>query len=205
MDTKHQITIKKTFAKNARITLKPSGEIYVSVPFFYTQKNISQLLCNHQSWIEKHLQKITQNYRDIENILDEHKNEVLIFGVWEKIDKKPIKIHLKKILSEYLNSTVRDKANQMRVEYNKINIRENKSRLGSCSYQNNLSFSLVLVCAPKELIDYVIIHELAHIRYKDHSKNFWDYVGVYCLNWKKKRATLKKNTKLYLSLLDSLE
>ncbi|PAF53894.1 hypothetical protein BKH42_03945 [Helicobacter sp. 13S00482-2] len=204
LDTNHRIIIKKSFVKNARITLKSPGEIHVSVPYFYTQANISDLLVTHRSWIEKHLAMLVKNNLETKNILDQHIGEILIFGFWEKIDKKPIKSHLKKTLLEYLNITVNEKAKQMGVEYKQISVRENKSRLGSCSYENNLGFSLALICAPKELIDYVIIHELAHIRYKDHSKSFWQYVSEYCPMWKQKRATLKKNVNLYLNLLDSL-
>lgn len=145
-----------------------------------------------------------QNDTKIQNILDEHKDEMLIFGVWEKIDKHITKKYLKKILFEYINSKVARKANEMGLEYGKINIRENKRTLGSCSQDNNLNFSLLLVCAAPELINYVIIHELSHIIHKNHSSTFWEYVGIYCQDWKQKRSDLKKGIKLYIALLDRL-
>lgn len=146
-----------------------------------------------------------QNNTKIQDILYEHEDEILIFGVWQKIDKNLTKKYLKKILFEYINSEVAKKANEMGLEYGKINIRENKSTLGSCSRENNLNFSLLLVCANPELIDYVIIHELSHIIHKNHSRSFWECVGNYCQDWKQKRSDLKKDIKLYIALLDRLD
>lgn len=205
LETKHPFIIKKTSTRNARIILKPPGKIFVNVPYFYTQQHISQLLQTHNEWIEKHLQKMMQNNTKIQDILYEHEDEILIFGVWQKIDKNLTKKYLKKILFEYINSEVAKKANEMGLEYGKINIRENKSTLGSCSRENNLNFSLLLVCANPELIDYVIIHELSHIIHKNHSRSFWECVGNYCQDWKQKRSDLKKDIKLYIALLDRLD
>lgn len=204
LDTKHPLIIKKTSTRNARIILKPPGKIFVNVPYFYTQKNILELLQTHNDWIEKHLQKMMQNDTKIQDILYEHKDEILIFGVWQKIDENLTKKYLKKILFEYINSEVAKKGSEMGLEYGKINIRENKSTLGSCSQENNLNFSLLLVCANPELIDYVIIHELSHIIHKNHSRSFWQCVGSYCKDWKQKRSDLKKNIKIYIALLDRL-
>lgn len=205
LETKHPFIIKKTSTRNARIILKPPGKIFVNVPYFYTQQHISQLLQTHNDWIEKHLQKMMQNNTKIQDILYEHEDEILIFGAWQKIDKNLTKKYLKKILFEYINSEVAKKANEMGLEYGKINIRENKSTLGSCSQENNLNFSLLLVCANPELIDYVIIHELSHIIHKNHSRSFWECVGSYCQDWKQKRSNLKKDIKLYIALLDRLD
>lgn len=203
-NTKHPLIVKKTSARNARIILKPPGKIFVNVPYFYTQEHIYELLQTHNDWIEKHLKKITQDNTKIQDILDEYQGELLVFGAWQKIDDKLTKKHLKKILSEYIDTKVAQKASEMGVEYGKISIRENKSTLGSCSRENHLSFSLLLVCASYDLIDYVIIHELSHIIHKNHSKSFWECVGRYCKDWKQKRLTLKNNVKLYITLLERL-
>lgn len=205
LDTKHPLIIKKTSTRNARIILKPPGKIFVNVPYFYTEQHISELLQIHNEWIQKHLQKMMKNNTKIQDVLYEHEDEILIFGAWQKIDKNLTKKYLKKILFGYINSEVAKKANEMGLEYGKINIRENKSTLGSCSQENNLNFSLLLICANPELIDYVIIHELSHIRHKNHSRSFWEYVGSYCQDWKQKRSDLKKDIKLYIALLDRLD
>ncbi len=61
--------------------------------------------------------------------------------------------------------------------YNKVTVKDQRSRWGSCSNNGNLSFNLLLASLPTELIDYVIIHELAHLTELNHSKEFWKIVA----------------------------
>jgi hypothetical protein len=62
--------------------------------------------------------------------------------------------------------------------YNKVNITDAKKRWGSCSHKGNLNFSWRLVMAPVQVIDYVVAHELAHLRHKSHSEEFWKTVSI---------------------------
>ncbi|HKO40057.1 MAG TPA: M48 family metallopeptidase, partial [Nitrososphaeraceae archaeon] len=80
----------------------------------------------------------------------------------------------------------------MNVRYNKIKIKDNSSRWGSCSSKGNLNFSLYLVAFPMDIIDYVIIHELAHLKEFNHSKKFWEIVMKMDQNYKQKICYLKK-------------
>jgi len=57
--------------------------------------------------------------------------------------------------------------------YNKVFIRNQKTRLGTCSSKNNIGLNIKVSCLPEELMDYVILHELAHTRVKNHGKEFW--------------------------------
>lgn len=68
-----------------------------------------------------------------------------------------------------------------------------KSKWGSCTYDNHITLNWVLIQAETPVIDYVIIHELCHIRFKDHSKNFWNLVGKLDPKYKEKRQELKEN------------
>jgi len=78
----------------------------------------------------------------------------------------------------------------MGLQYNTIFIRGQKTRWGSCSPAGNLTLNWKLLMAPEEIVDYVVIHELAHLKHMNHSKRFWDLVGQYCPNWKKYRKYL---------------
>jgi len=77
------------------------------------------------------------------------------------------------------------------VSYNRIIIRGQKTRWGSCSRKGNLSFNWKLLMTPEPVIDYVIIHELAHLKEMNHAKRFWTIVAEYCPQWRKHRKWLR--------------
>jgi len=79
------------------------------------------------------------------------------------------------------------------MNYNSMRIKEQKARWGSCSKKGNLNFNWKLIMSPQWIIDYVIIHEVCHLRYLDHSKEFWKMVSLYMPDYKKAQEWLKKN------------
>jgi predicted metal-dependent hydrolase len=82
---------------------------------------------------------------------------------------------------------------QMCVAYRRLTIRGQRTRWGSCSAKGNLSFNWKLMMAPQPVIDYVIIHELAHLKHMNHSKGFWDLVARHCPRWRERRKWLKEH------------
>lgn len=74
-----------------------------------------------------------------------------------------------------------------------VRIKNQKTRWGSCSAQNNLNFNWRLVMAPQSVMDYVIVHELSHITHKNHSRDFWLLVDNYIPDRKISRSWLRKN------------
>jgi len=78
----------------------------------------------------------------------------------------------------------------MGIKYNQILIRGQKTRWGSASPSGNLSLNWKLLLAPEPVINYVIIHELAHLKHMNHSQRFWDFVSRFCADWKKYRKWL---------------
>jgi predicted metal-dependent hydrolase len=79
------------------------------------------------------------------------------------------------------------------IKYNSIMIRNQKTRWGSCSSRGNLSFNIRLATAPQEVIDYVVVHELMHLKEPNHSKRFWSLVEASCPAYRQHRDWLKKN------------
>ena len=73
-----------------------------------------------------------------------------------------------------------------------ISYRKNKRTWGSCNYKNGLNFNILLMKFPIEVMEYVIIHELSHIKHKNHSKDFWNLVSFYCPNYKEVEKSFKK-------------
>ncbi len=86
------------------------------------------------------------------------------------------------------------RATQMGASYPSLSVTSAKTRWGSCSYSDALHFSFRLVYAPVEVIDYVIVHELAHTFFKNHGPAFWAEVEKYVPDYKKKRAWLKEKS-----------
>lgn len=79
------------------------------------------------------------------------------------------------------------------VSFAEIHIKDQKSRWGSCSGRGNLNFNWRLIMAPEPVCDYVIIHELCHLRFMDHSAAFWKLVESICPDYKQYRSWLKEN------------
>ncbi len=82
-------------------------------------------------------------------------------------------------------------------EFNTIMIRNQRTRWGSCSTMGNLSFNIRLAAAPQEVIDYVVVHELMHLKEPNHSKRFWALVEEACPDFRRQREWLKKNESDY--------
>lgn len=80
---------------------------------------------------------------------------------------------------------------KLSVSHNGVTIRGQKTRWGSCSRQGSLSFNWKLLMAPEPVIDYVVIHELAHLREMNHSTSFWRLVAEHCSGWRELRKWLK--------------
>ena len=93
----------------------------------------------------------------------------------------------------------REYAKKLHVEFEDIRIKDQKSRWGSCSGKGNLNFNWRILMAPEAVCDYVIIHELCHLEYMDHSQNFWGLVEEICPEYKKCRNWLKEHAqRLYI-------
>ncbi len=82
----------------------------------------------------------------------------------------------------------------MQLDYSKISFRKTRRQWGSCSSKNNLSFNTMLIKLPKDVIQYIVVHELAHIKHKHHKKSFWSLVESYLPDYKEQVLELKKYT-----------
>lgn len=87
----------------------------------------------------------------------------------------------------------------MDVKYDDVVIKDQKSRWGSCSSQGNLNFNWRLIKAPKDVLEYVVIHELAHRKEMNHSERFWKIVSQYSKNYVQHNKWLKANSLLLMS------
>lgn len=94
---------------------------------------------------------------------------------------------------DILFQSVKFYAQYMNLQCSKVSFRCQKTRWGSCSPSGNISLNWRLVVAPVSVLNYVVIHELAHLKYLDHSNRFWNLVERFCPNYKVERNWLNQN------------
>ena len=124
-----------------------------------------------------------KTYISDNNKIQSVENQNYIRNVIEKV--------LKIEAESYLTKRVDELAKKHNFNYQKLTIKNTKTRWGSCSYNNNINLSLHLMRLREELIDYVIIHELVHTKVKNHSKEFWMTLDIHSPNAKKLDKELK--------------
>jgi len=97
---------------------------------------------------------------------------------------------LKRKLLQELEPAVEEYSRKLGVQSNKITIRKQRTRWGSCSSNGNLNFNLLLICLPRELIRYVAWHEVAHMKERGHRRAFWGIVAREFGNYKEMEKRL---------------
>jgi hypothetical protein len=107
-----------------------------------------------------------------------------------------VKDFIKKEAKTRLTQLTREKAAIIGARLNSVTIKDTKSRWGSCSTHKNINYSWRLSLAPLEVIDYIVSHEVAHLKHLDHSENFWACVKSLCPNYAKNKSWLQKYGKL---------
>ncbi|MFC1872643.1 M48 family metallopeptidase [Chloroflexota bacterium] len=152
---------KSTRARRLIISVRPTKPVRVAIPLRSSFNNALEFVHLKKSWIQKQLVKI-KNY--------ENRNEALRYA-FLTVDKADATITLKDRLSHM--------AIKHGFTYNKVNVRDQKTRWGSCSHKNNISLNVKLIVLPEELIDYVILHELVHTLIHNHSSKFWAELDKY--------------------------
>ncbi|MDF2892841.1 MAG: family peptidase [Clostridia bacterium] len=110
--------------------------------------------------------------------------------------------HLKSWMTERAEEVIKKRtheySNLIDVSYNTIRIKDTKTRWGSCSSKGNLNFNFRILMAPEQVMDYIIVHELCHLKHMNHSKEFWNTVAQYMPQYEKQKEWLKVNgMKLY--------
>ncbi|MGN8631475.1 M48 family metallopeptidase [Blautia sp. HCP3S3_G3] len=161
------------------IGLEVRGEdVLLRIPARLSDRNLKQFLEEKKQWI---LEKSAQ--------MQERQEERETTGAVSPAELSAEEIEA---IKEKIASRVRHYSRVMGVTVGRITIRNQRTRWGSCSVKGNLNFNYQLYYLPEELLDYVVVHELAHRRHMDHSAEFWAEVGKYCPDYKKRREKLKE-------------
>ncbi len=157
-------------ARSISISVKSPDRVRVAVPEGISLQAAEDFTLSKISWIKKNINKLS-NQIDLKQQLN-------------LVDVNYAKL--------YLINRLRILANRHGFTYNKVSVRNQKTRWGSCSFNNNISLNIKLVCLPKHLADYVILHELIHTKIKNHSPSFWSFLNKYIPDAKKIDKALKR-------------
>lgn len=142
-------------AKHFNLTIKPLNVIRVAVPAGVSFTDAELFARSKKQWLRKHLEKIEVMAKEVEDA-------VTVYPTDRKAARQVLVCRLNQLSKE------------LGLPYNRVFVKCQKTRWGSCSMANNINLNLNLVRLPQELMDYAIIHELVHTRVKNHGNAFWD-------------------------------
>lgn len=157
------------------IQILANGSVKVRAPKGCPKHTIHSFLTEKETWILKNIQKMNQHIPDTAPLT-------------EKVRKRYIKI-----ARDIITQKTSYYANIMNVTYGRISIREQKTRWGSCSSKGNLNFNWRLIFAPEEVLNYIVVHELAHRIEMNHSAAFYSVVKSILPDYKKQQNWLREN------------
>ncbi len=169
---KYDYTLIRSKRKTLSLEILPSLEAVVRAPMACSDIEINNFVEKHEKWLDNHMD-IQKNRKYLKELTAEEITE------------------LKKQAQDFLPERVEHYSKIMGLYPAGIKITSAQKRLGSCNYKNGLCFSYRLMQYPKDVIDYVVVHELAHIKHKNHSKDFYNLVSKYIPNYKDKIFVIK--------------
>ena len=174
-----KVTVIKSRRKTIAIQVNSDLSVTVRAPYGVTEKYIEEFLNKNEAWISKRMNEIKVKKKSIES-----KNV-------ENVTLDKIKILADQAL-KIIPTRVEYFARIIGVTYGNITIRNQKTRWGSCSSKGNLNFNCLLMLAPPEVLDYVVVHELCHRKQMNHSKAFWTEVEKVFPDYKESINWLKE-------------
>ncbi len=174
--------IVRSNRKTISIQITPQGEVVVRCPKWMTDSQIDSHVHSRRNWIETHLAK--------------HSRQPVL-PPFTAEEMRELADQAKRIIPPRVEFYAR----QTGVSYGRITIRSQHTRWGSCSGKGNLNFNCLLVLAPTEVLDYVVVHELCHRKEMNHSARFWAEVAKILPGWSAQREWLRQNGKTLLARL----
>jgi len=204
-------------AKHARITIKPSRQIEVVLPLGMPKREADKLVRQQQHWIKRTLARMQQQAPLLGDALPAC---IDLPAIGEKIQVVYVKIQAKAIIwhedisqlsicgdqtcvpellrnwlkvyaKKYLPALLKQLASEMQLDYRAVSIRLQKTRWGSCSMRGNISLNAKLLLLPPDVVRYVLVHELSHLKHMNHSATFWQYVERFEPNYHERRHALR--------------
>ncbi len=210
-------------ARYARIEVGSSGGLTVVVPAFYDGDRVRLLLLKKHRWITAKLDKYgdlesaerrkpvkagdTIPYLGNNMLIETEMSEanggnVSVAGQTLVVSLSPGQEDVRTALEKWYRTQARERIGsildrfcaRMGVSHNRVTLKGHRSLWGSCSRKRNLNFNWRLVMTPLPIIEYVVIHELAHLKEMNHSPRFWRIVESHCPEWRESRRWLNEQS-----------
>lgn len=201
----YEITVLYKRNKNMYLRIKDDLSIVITAPFGISEKRIKKFVLDNYDYIAKVIRKKV-------NVLDRKKDKFLYLGKYYDIcyvNKKSIELgssrafigknvnidnwyrkEAKEVFEEYYNKCFSNF--ETRKDIPLLKIRKMKGKWGVCNITSNtITLNLELIKYDIKYLEYVIYHELCHLKYPNHSKDFWDLVGEYVSDYKVLRKEMK--------------
>ena len=167
-------TLIRSARKTISIQIRPDGEVTVRCPKRYPAGEARKFVESKRPWIESHLAKLAQTPQ-----------------------LPPLTAEELRELARKAAAVIPERAAYFApivgVTYGRVTIRSQHTRWGSCSAKGNLNFNCLLMLAPAQVLDYVVVHELCHRKEMNHSQRFWAEVAKVCPEYARHRKWLKDN------------
>lgn len=174
----YNVEVRRSKRKSAAIKITADMQIVVFVPLYVSDNEIEKMVISKFKWIDEHMLKV-------QSTIDKRSK-------LEKITFEQVK-ELADQAVEYIPKRVKYYAEKENFVYNKITIKNLVSRWGSCSTKGNLNFNCLLMLMPDYVIDYIVVHELCHLREMNHSEKFWAEVEKIMPDYQRAELWLKQN------------
>ena len=173
-----RVSVIRSARKSLGLEVRDANTVLARIPTRVSDRELKAFVENHRSWI---LEKTAVMAEREENRKSTPAPlpELLSKTDWMKIQLK-------------IGKRVRHYCETMGVTVGYVTVKNQKTRWGSCSAKGNVNFNYQLAFLPDKLLDYVVIHELAHRRHMDHSEAFWAEVEKYCPDYLERRKQLKE-------------
>ena len=173
-----RISVIRSARKSLGLEVRDANTVLARIPTRVSDRELKAFVENHRSWILEKTEVMAER---------EEKRKSTPAPPPELLSKTDrMKIQLK------IGKRVRHYCEAMGVTVGYVTVKDQKTRWGSCSAKGNVNFNYQLAFLPEELLDYVVIHELAHRRHMNHSRAFWAEVEKYCPDYLERREQLKE-------------
>ena len=175
-----RVPVIRSARKSLGLEVRDANTVLARIPTRVSDRELKAFVENHRSWILEKTEVMAEREEKRKSTPTPAPPPELL----SKTDRMKIQLKIGKRVRYYCET--------MGVTVGYVTVKNQKTRWGSCSAKGNVNFNYQLAFLPDELLDYVVIHELAHRRHMNHSRAFWAEVEKYCPDYLERREQLKE-------------